>query len=981
MLSRILLLAAFGLAAGCIESRGVACGDGRVCPAGTTCSVDRCLTDEQLAACAGKLDGDECRVAGTSGVCVASACTQVICGNRKIDPGEMCDDGNLDSLDGCRGDCRSDERCGNGVIDPLLGESCDCGDDPAAVPVNCMGPNTDASNTSCRTDCELPRCGNGVLDPGEACDDGNLAGADGCSADCRSDESCGNGIVDYALPIAEECDCGSGTPAAGCSSSNSDTAGLCRSDCRLHCGDGVVRGNELCDPAAPMIEDCLDFGFDAGRVACSVACAPDFAGCRRLGWWRQASPLTSILVDVGGTSRDDYFVLRYDGSIAHMSGGTWQVTPFNWSMYNMWVASTGRVFAVGQDGKIAMHDSGTWTTMASGVTSNLNAVTGTSASNVVAVGANGTIVRFNGSTWMPMSSPTTTALRAVWAAAADDMLAAGDGGTLLRYAGGVWSSSASPTTDDLIAVWGTAPDDVYLASRNAMFHHDGERWVTLPIRDTLFTDIGGARADDVFAVGDMIHHFDGVSWTEMPKPTTARMLGVWSAGGRTFAVGALGTILVFDGEGWVESGIASNGQINAAKARRADHVFAAGCSGIYHFDGYRWQGTVPGQCALDVWEAPVGDVFAVGAQGAIYRLRAGGWVSMASGTTLDLQAVWGTSATDVYTVAPGGLVLHYAGATWDPVTVPSSGVLRDVWGSGPTDVFVVGQNVLHFNGLAWTTEPVQMTANAVWGSGSNDVFVVGAEGRIGHFNGTGWSTMQSGTTVELTGVWGTGPTDVFAVGSSGTLIHYDGTSWTRVRVPQPDDLSGVTGTPRDLFMTSRSGVGDVFRMVRARPGCATGPELACDNGLDDDCDGELDCVDPDCGGSAWCNAGGLCAATPITCGFSSSATQIGQLQRISVYGCDVPLQTGAERMYSFAPSQTGSATATITSLSNPTTDLVVLGSTHGACEPNACIGASATLGSSDTVTFPVDTGATYFIVVDGQFGPSGTFTLSLSCSP
>ena len=30
----------------------------------------------------------------------------------------------------------------------------------------------------------LAACGNGVLDPGEACDDGNTASGDGCSATC-----------------------------------------------------------------------------------------------------------------------------------------------------------------------------------------------------------------------------------------------------------------------------------------------------------------------------------------------------------------------------------------------------------------------------------------------------------------------------------------------------------------------------------------------------------------------------------------------------------------------------------------------------------------------------------------------------------------------------------------------------------------------------------------------------------------------------
>jgi len=35
---------------------------------------------------------------------------------------------------------------------------------------------------SCRADCTVPSCGDGRLDPGEVCDDGNDAAGDGCSA-------------------------------------------------------------------------------------------------------------------------------------------------------------------------------------------------------------------------------------------------------------------------------------------------------------------------------------------------------------------------------------------------------------------------------------------------------------------------------------------------------------------------------------------------------------------------------------------------------------------------------------------------------------------------------------------------------------------------------------------------------------------------------------------------------------------------------
>ncbi|MBI4703327.1 MAG: DUF4215 domain-containing protein [Deltaproteobacteria bacterium] len=40
--------------------------------------------------------------------------------------------------------------------------------------------------SACRTDCTIPYCGDGLLDGGEVCDDGNNVGGDGCASDCLS---------------------------------------------------------------------------------------------------------------------------------------------------------------------------------------------------------------------------------------------------------------------------------------------------------------------------------------------------------------------------------------------------------------------------------------------------------------------------------------------------------------------------------------------------------------------------------------------------------------------------------------------------------------------------------------------------------------------------------------------------------------------------------------------------------------------------
>jgi cysteine-rich repeat protein len=56
-------------------------------------------------------------------------------------------------------------------------------------------------------------CGNGTVELGEQCDDGNTIGCDGCSATCRTD-GCGDGVVN----CSEQCDDGAanGTPGSRC---------------------------------------------------------------------------------------------------------------------------------------------------------------------------------------------------------------------------------------------------------------------------------------------------------------------------------------------------------------------------------------------------------------------------------------------------------------------------------------------------------------------------------------------------------------------------------------------------------------------------------------------------------------------------------------------------------------------------------------------------------------------------------------------
>jgi cysteine-rich repeat protein len=98
-------------------------------------------------------------------------------------------------------------------------------------------------NGSDGSDFTAPICGNGTLESGESCDDGNPNDGDGCSALCDS-EFCGDGMLQPAL--GEQCDDGNQSDGDGCSMN-------CQFDLD---GDGVPDAVDNCpDDFNPDQED------------------------------------------------------------------------------------------------------------------------------------------------------------------------------------------------------------------------------------------------------------------------------------------------------------------------------------------------------------------------------------------------------------------------------------------------------------------------------------------------------------------------------------------------------------------------------------------------------------------------------------------------------------------------------------------------------------------------------------------------------
>ncbi|MBQ8037167.1 MAG: DUF4215 domain-containing protein, partial [Proteobacteria bacterium] len=231
-------------------------------------------------------DGNKVNGDGCSADCKTEEVPQ--CGNGVIDSGEQCDDGNKVNGDGCSADCQTEEvpQCGNGVIDS--GEQCDknnfggytCRIKCAEAGMNYSGAfactdqcTVDESACKCISS-ETAICGNGEVETGEDCDDGNVKDGDGCSKNCKN-EVCGNGVLDFG----EDCDDGNTADGDCCSSA-------CKFEhsaaCDGTCGNGIIEFGETCDKnnlgyytGMGAEKVCELFGYQmtsSAKVSCSDAC-------------------------------------------------------------------------------------------------------------------------------------------------------------------------------------------------------------------------------------------------------------------------------------------------------------------------------------------------------------------------------------------------------------------------------------------------------------------------------------------------------------------------------------------------------------------------------------------------------------------------------------------------------------------------------------------------------------------------------------
>ncbi|MBR4984270.1 MAG: DUF4215 domain-containing protein [Proteobacteria bacterium] len=238
--------------------------DGEACDDGNDVSGDGCASGcvevERGYAC--ETPGEPCKENKTDPE--KPGPEPAACGNRVVESGESCDDGNTESGDGCSADCTTVEpdwscpaaggacakgqACGDGHLDD--GEACDDGNtaDGDGCAADCSKIEDGWKCPIEGQGCATMKCGDSHVDDGEACDNGDLfntdygVSEDDCATNCQPAHYCGDGLLDAIdVQYGEQCDAGG---------DKSSEYNGCTSDCKRvnYCGDGKIQSeHEQCD--------------------------------------------------------------------------------------------------------------------------------------------------------------------------------------------------------------------------------------------------------------------------------------------------------------------------------------------------------------------------------------------------------------------------------------------------------------------------------------------------------------------------------------------------------------------------------------------------------------------------------------------------------------------------------------------------------------------------------------------------------------
>lgn len=278
-----------------------------------------------------------------------------------------------------------------------------------------------------------------------------------------------------------------------------------------------------------------------------------------------------------------------------------------------------------------------WRPMTSGTAKTLRGVWVFNAHDAYAVGDDGVALHYDGYAWSHITEletlTATSPLTGIWAApAGGELFVLAGNRKVFHFDGSAWTEQTLASIRPLAAIGGSAGNDVYAAGLlGELWHYDGTAWSSINSGSTseVYAGVWANSADDVYLVGSdagdgIVRHGSGSTWQKDFTLPNNPLLAVRAVGAEIYAIGAADTAtpLAHYTTTWMPVTTTANGAALWGVTR--DDIFAAGPSGIYHYDGQAWDDRAGNNMPINAISGFVRDltinVIAVGPNGSIWRL-------------------------------------------------------------------------------------------------------------------------------------------------------------------------------------------------------------------------------------------------------------------------------------------------------------------------------------------------------------------------
>lgn len=505
------------------------------------------------------------------------------------------------------------------------------------------------------------------------------------------------------------------------------------------------------------------------------------------------SGTSAELSDIWGSAPGDLWAVGAGGTILHYDGTAWSQTASVTSDDLLQISGCGpsSIWAVGANAngrEILSFDGSQWSVVLSQIL--VQAVGGAAPNDVWAVDWD---YHYDGQGWFnavvgvyPESFQSIHAISPsdVWVVGAAKY---GMGPVVRRYDGTSWvlvPVTGISASDILVDVWATALGEAWAAGVQGTYHRaeGATSWTTHPF---VAEGIHGSAPTNVWLAGGggQLMRWDGTSLARMtePIPGCTAIHGVpegevWTACG--------GALERWDGASWaqvVPPGLSSDEQLTALWAAGVGDLWIiTSANRLLHLANGAWSAIVPhpGWSYYAISGTSNTDIWVFGSGGTLLHYDGTSWTTSTSTNGFVNACLWAAAPNDVWASRGDDYSLHYDGTAWSLVPFPSGiGGAVQFHGTSATNVWALTQyGVAHWDGSAWevVAHKSELTGHSLvsmWVAGLNDVFVSDMYSNVMHFDGVSWTTLPKATVHGMSALWGIAPRDLFLVGHGILRYH------------------------------------------------------------------------------------------------------------------------------------------------------------------------------------------------------------------